>query len=69
MSEVGPLMRGWFHFPREYFHLIAEHIQPYVQIIREYGKTMDITVDGFPKAIFDQIDKLITSHALETYEK
>lgn len=69
MSEIGPLMRGWFHFPREHFHLIAEHIRPYVQLIREYGKTMDITVEDFPKSIFDQIDKIVTSHALETYEK
>jgi len=63
------LMAGWFHFPREHFHLIAEHIRPYVITIREYGKTMDVTVDKFPKAIFEQIAKIVTSHGLEEYEE
>ena len=67
MSQI--LMRGWFHFPREHFFLIAEHIKPYVLIIRGFGKTMDVTVEGLPKAIFDQIDKIVTNHGLETYEK
>ena len=69
MSAVGPLMCGWFHFPREHFHLIAKHIRPYVLLIREYGKTMDVTVDNFPKSIFDQIDKIVTSHALEILDE
>jgi hypothetical protein len=65
VDNVGPLLSGWFHFPREHFFLIAEHIKPYVLLIREYGKTMDVTVEKLPKAIFDQIDKIVTSHGLK----
>lgn len=67
--STGPLMRGWFHFPREHYYLIEEHIKPYVLIMRGFGKTMDIEVEDMPKAIFDQIDKIVTNHGLEIYEK
>ena len=63
------LMRGWFHIKRFYFTVVVEIIQPYILLIREYGQTMDVTVEDMPKSVYFQINRLISSEGLEEYEK
>lgn len=63
-------LRGWMHINRVYFvEVVREIIQEYIVLYREYGKTIDVTVDGMPGALYNQFNLLVEGHGLEVYEK
>ena len=69
-ADETKFLRGWMHINRTVFYeVVQDIIQEYIVLYREYGKTIDVTVDELPGALYNQFNLLVDGHGLEVYEK